>query len=87
MGHMLNAKIVQADGPDLHSGSADRPRMRRISKVSGFLVDLLAKPAGLTREPTYNRSRPPLYIDEGLWSIEPPQIDQINSNYCFYLMH
>jgi hypothetical protein len=38
-----------------------------------FLRELLAKPAGLTRELTCNRSRHPLYADEGLRPIEPPQ--------------
>jgi hypothetical protein len=34
----------------------------RLVKVLDFLWDLLAKPVGLTREPTCNRSRPsPLY--------------------------
>jgi hypothetical protein len=42
-------------------------------RVPDFSRDLLAKPMGLTREPTCNRSRPPLYIDEGLQSIERPQ--------------
>jgi hypothetical protein len=47
-------------------------------RVPSFLRDLLAKFAGLTREPTCNGSRPPLYIDEGLRPIEPPQ--SIKSN-------
>jgi hypothetical protein len=55
-------------------------------RVPSFLRDLLAKPAGLTRKPTCNGSRPPLlYIDEGLWPIEPPTIDQIKSTYRFTL--
>jgi hypothetical protein len=47
-------------------------------RVPSFLRDLLAKTAGLSRETTCNRSRPPPYIDEGLWTIEPPQ--SIKSN-------
>jgi hypothetical protein len=42
-------------------------------RVLDFLRDLLAKPTELTREPTCKGSRPPLYIDEGLRPIEPPQ--------------
>jgi hypothetical protein len=59
----------------------------KLVTVLDFLRDLLAKPAGLTREPTCNRSKLSLYIDEGLWPIEPPTIDPINSTYCFHLMH
>jgi hypothetical protein len=42
-------------------------------KVLDFLRDLLVKHVGLTREPTCNGSRPPIYIDEGLRPIEAPQ--------------
>jgi hypothetical protein len=42
-------------------------------RVLSFLRDLLANPAGLNRELTCNGSRPPLYIDEWLRPIEPPQ--------------
>jgi hypothetical protein len=42
-------------------------------RVSDFLRDLLAKSVRLTWEPIYNESRSPLYIDEGLWPIEPTQ--------------
>jgi hypothetical protein len=56
-------------------------------RVLNFLWDLLAKLAGLTRKPTCNGSRPPLYIDEGLWPIKPPTIDSIKSTYRFYLIH
>jgi hypothetical protein len=56
-------------------------------RVTSFSRDLLAKTAGLDRETTYNGSRPPLYIDEGLQSIETPTIDQIESISRFYLMH
>jgi hypothetical protein len=48
-------------------------------RVPSFSWDLLPKTAGLTRETVGNGSRPPLYIDEGLRSIEPPTIDQIQS--------
>jgi hypothetical protein len=56
-------------------------------RVSNFLLNLLAKIAELAREMTCSGSRPPLYIDEGLWPIEPPTIDQIKSTSRFYLMH
>jgi hypothetical protein len=42
-------------------------------RVSSFSRNLLAKTAGLARETTCSRSRPPLYIDEVLRPIEPPQ--------------
>jgi hypothetical protein len=48
-------------------------------RVPSFSRDLLPKTAGLTRETVGNGSRPPLYIDEGLWPIKPPTIDQIQS--------
>jgi hypothetical protein len=54
-------------------------------RVLSFLRDLLAKFTGLTRETTYNGSRPPLYIDEGLRPIKRLTIDQIKSIYQFYL--
>jgi hypothetical protein len=47
-------------------------------RVSSFSRDVLAKTTGLAQETTCNVSRPPLYIDEGLRSIEPPQ--SIKSN-------
>jgi hypothetical protein len=42
-------------------------------RIPSLLRDLLVKSAGLTRETTSNESRPPIYIDEGLRPIEPPQ--------------
>jgi hypothetical protein len=61
----------------LHTGQAGpfcyNTTTNHIVSVPDFLRDLLAKNAGLTRELTCNGSRPPLYIDKGLRSIEPPQ--------------
>jgi hypothetical protein len=42
-------------------------------RILSLLWDLLVKSAGLTRETTSDESIPPLYIDEGLRPIEPPQ--------------
>jgi hypothetical protein len=96
-GHMLSIENDLADGLALRSdGSWSRLSVvvawtvhacAESVRVPDFLRDLLAKPARLTREPTCNGSRPPLYIDEGLRSIEAPTIDPIKSTYCFYLMH
>jgi hypothetical protein len=47
-------------------------------RVLIFLRDLLAKPAGVTREPTCNGYRHSLYIDKGLRPTEPPQSIQSN---------
>jgi hypothetical protein len=54
-------------------------------RVPSFSWDLLSKTTRLAQETTCSGSRPPLYIDEGLWPIEPPTIDQIKSIYQFYL--
>jgi hypothetical protein len=51
-----------------------------------FLRDLLAKPAGLTWEPTCNESRPPLYRWRGVYPIEALTIDPIKSTYQIYLI-
>jgi hypothetical protein len=48
-------------------------------KVPSFSRDLLPKIVGLAWETTCSGSRPLLYIDEGLRSIEPPTINQIKS--------
>jgi hypothetical protein len=68
-GHMLSTKIDRANGPTLRT---DDPRFElsavaaqiicacaKSVRVPDFLRGLLAKPAGLTRESTYNGSRPP----------------------------
>jgi hypothetical protein len=62
----------------VRGGDTDDPRVRRIIQSSGVLRDLLAKATGLDREPAYNGCRPPLYIDEGIQPIEPPQPIQSN---------
>jgi hypothetical protein len=54
-------------------------------RVPSFLRGLLAKFAGLTRKTTCNGYRPPLYIDEGLWPIEPPQSIKFNILIVFTL--
>jgi hypothetical protein len=53
-------------------------------RVPSFSRDLLAKPARLARETTCSGSRPPLYIDEVLRSIEPPH-NRSNQVYFSFL--
>jgi hypothetical protein len=87
-GHMLSTKNVLADGmrSELSTVAAWTVRACAESvRVPDFLWDLLAKHARLIREPTCNGFRPSFYIDEGLWSIKSPTIDQINSTYHFSL--
>jgi hypothetical protein len=75
-GHILRTKNVIADGPVLRP---DDPRSIRSAvvartvracaesvRVPSFSRDLLAKTVRLAQETTCNRSRPPLYIYEGL---------------------
>jgi hypothetical protein len=92
---VLSAKNVLADGPTLRPNGPRYGLSAVVTRtvhacaksvsVSNFLQDLLGKSAGLTREPTCNRSRPPLYIDEGLRPIEPHTFDLMNSTYRFTL--
>jgi hypothetical protein len=78
---MLEAKRSCVDGPALRS---DGPRSRLSAvvartisacaesvRVPSFSRDLLPKTVGLTRKSVRSRSRPPLYINEGLRPIEP----------------
>jgi hypothetical protein len=96
-GHMMSTKNVHADGLALRP---DDPRFglsvvvaqtvracAESVRVPDILQDSLAKHGGLTREPTCNGSRPPIYIDEGLRLIEPSIIDPIKYTYRFYLLH
>jgi hypothetical protein len=67
--HMLRIESGMADCPALRPNGpwfgqsaivAQTVRAcTELVKVPNFLRDLLAKPAGLTREPTCNESRPP----------------------------
>jgi hypothetical protein len=52
--------------------------------VPSFSWDLLPKTAGLARETVCSRSRPHLYIDEGLQLIEPPNN---RSNQVYFLFN
>jgi hypothetical protein len=80
VGHKKN---VLADGPALTPDGL-RSRLSAVAaqtvrayiksfRILDFLRDLIAKPVGLTQKPICNGSRLPLYIDEGLRPIEPPQ--------------
>jgi hypothetical protein len=53
-------------------------------RVPRFSRDLLPKTVGLARETVCSGSRPPLYIDEGLRSIEAPN-DRSNQVYFSFL--
>jgi hypothetical protein len=54
-------------------------------RVPNFLQELLAKFVGLTWESTYNGSKNPLYIDEGVRPIDPSQSIQSNIIIIFTL--
>jgi hypothetical protein len=92
---LLSKLFGSMDGPTLRSEGpwsglsavvTQAVRTRALSvTVFRFLRDLLAKPAGLTREATCNGFRPPLYIDEGVWPIYSPTVYPINSTYHFTL--
>jgi hypothetical protein len=81
-GYLLETKKSSADNPALRP---DGPRSGQSAvmawtvracaesvRVPIFSWDLLPKTAGLTRKLVGSGSRPPLYIDEGLRPIEPP---------------
>jgi hypothetical protein len=94
---VLKAKLSLADGPALRPDGprsglsavvARTVRARAESvRVPSFSRDLLPKTTGLTRETVRNGSRPPLYIDEGLRTIEPPTIEPIQLLSRIYFQH
>jgi hypothetical protein len=60
-------------------GDSDGPHVRRISKGSGFLAGFVTKTYGINSKTKLQRVQTStLYIDEGVWPIEPPQSIQSN---------
>jgi hypothetical protein len=88
--YLADGPALRPDGPRSGQSAVVARTVRACAesvRVPSFSRDLLPKTAGLTRKTVGSRSRPSLYIDEGLRPIEPPTIDQINSITRFYLMH
>jgi hypothetical protein len=78
---LADGPALRPDGPRSgRSAVAARTVRARVEsvRVPSFSRDLLPKTAELTRETVGNGSRPPLYIDEGLLPIEPPN-NRINT--------
>jgi hypothetical protein len=87
--HMLNTKTDCADGQWSRLSVVAAWTVHTCAesvKVPNSLRDLLAKSAGLTREPTCNVSRPPPFIQMKGHGRLNPIIDPIKSTYQIYLI-
>jgi hypothetical protein len=84
---LADGPALRPDGPQSGLSAVVARTVRACAEtvsVPSFLRDLLPKTAGLTREIVWSGSRPPLYIDEGLRSIKPPN-NRSNQVYFSFL--
>jgi hypothetical protein len=70
----VDGLALRPDGPQLGQSAVVARTVRSCAesvRVPSFSWDLLPKIAGLARETVCSKSRPPVYIDEGLRPINP----------------